>query len=49
ESVHLFASASTVFETPTTSELGNQPNAAGGFNPSLDPMRGESFELGIRG
>ena len=48
-SVNLFASFGTVFETPTTSELSNQPNAAGGFNPDLDPMRGESYELGIRG
>ena len=48
-SAHFFGSISTVFETPTTSELSNQPNAAGGFNPELDPMRGESYELGIRG
>ena len=48
-SVNFFGSISTVFETPTTSELSNQPNAAGGFNPELDPMRGESYELGIRG
>jgi len=48
-SVNFFGSISTVFETPTTSELSNQPDAAGGFNPGLDPMRGESFELGIRG
>jgi iron complex outermembrane receptor protein len=48
-SVNFFGSISTVFETPTTSELSNQPDAAGGFNPDLDPMRGESFELGIRG
>ena len=48
ESANVFGSISTIFQTPTTSELSNQPNAAGGFNPNLDPMSGESFELGIR-
>jgi iron complex outermembrane receptor protein len=48
ETVNVFGSISTIFQTPTTSELSNQPNAAGGFNPNLDPMSGESFELGIR-
>ncbi len=49
ESLNVFGSIGTVFETPTTSELSNQPDAAGGFNPNLDPMRGESYELGLRG
>ncbi|MEE2899461.1 MAG: TonB-dependent receptor [Gemmatimonadota bacterium] len=49
QSANFFASVGTVFETPTTSELSNQPNAAGGFNPNLDPMSGESFEVGVRG
>ncbi len=49
ESVNLFGSVGTVFNTPTTSELGNRPTAPGGFNPNLDPMRGESYEVGIRG
>ncbi len=48
-SLNVFGSVGTVFETPTTSELSNQPDAAGGFNPNLDPMRGESFEIGVRG
>ena len=48
-SVNLFGSIGTVFETPTTSELGNQLSGAGGFNPDLDPMRGESYEVGVRG
>jgi iron complex outermembrane receptor protein len=46
---NLFGSVGTVFETPTTTELANQPTAAGGFNPELDPMSGRSFELGLRG
>ncbi len=49
ESVNLFGSIGTVFETPTTSELGNSPAAPGGFNSNLDPMKGESYEVGIRG
>lgn len=49
ESMNLFGSIGTVFETPTTTELANQPEAPGGFNPDLDPMKGESYELGLRG
>jgi iron complex outermembrane receptor protein len=48
-SVNFFGSISTLFNTPSTSELGNQASGAGGFNPDLSPERGESFELGIRG
>ncbi len=49
QSANVYGSVSTVFNTPTTSELGNTPTAAGGFNADLDPMRGESFEVGVRG
>ena len=45
----IFGSASTLFETPTTTELANQQEEAGGFNPDLDPMEGMSFEVGVRG
>lgn len=48
-SMNVFGSVGTVFNTPTTSELGNREDAPGGFNPNLDPMKGESYELGIRG
>ena len=48
-SLNVFGSISTVFQTPTTSELSNQPDGSGGFNPTLDPMDGESFEIGVRG
>jgi iron complex outermembrane recepter protein len=41
-------SISTVFQTPTTSELANRPSGAGGFNPALDPQRGVTLEGGIR-
>jgi iron complex outermembrane receptor protein len=38
-----------VFETPTTTELANQPDTPGGFNSNLDPMQGASYEAGFRG
>ena len=44
----LFASVSTAFETPTTTELVNRPGG-GGFNPSLEPQRTLGAELGARG
>jgi iron complex outermembrane recepter protein len=47
--VNLFASVGTVFETPSTTELANRPDGAGGFNPELEPQRGTSGELGVRG
>ncbi len=41
-----FASA---FETPTTTELANRPDGAGGFNDAIQPQRTLSAELGARG
>lgn len=49
ERVDLFTSVSTFFETPSTTELANRPDAAGGFNPDLEPQDGVSAELGLRG
>jgi len=46
--VGLFGGVSTFFETPTTTELANQENGAGGFNADLEPTTGSSLELGIR-
>jgi iron complex outermembrane recepter protein len=46
--INLFASLGTVFETPTTTELKNRPEGAGGFNPELEPQRGTSGEVGLR-
>jgi iron complex outermembrane recepter protein len=40
---------STSFETPTTTELVNQPNGAAGFNRELDPQRAVTYEVGARG
>jgi iron complex outermembrane receptor protein len=46
--VGLFGGVSTFFETPTASELANQPDRAGGFNPELEPTTGTSVEAGLR-
>ncbi|MDH3441025.1 MAG: TonB-dependent receptor, partial [Gammaproteobacteria bacterium] len=43
----LFASYSSSFETPTTTELAN-PDASGGFNPSLNPQEADNFEIGYK-
>jgi iron complex outermembrane recepter protein len=44
-----YVNVSTSFETPTTTELANQPNGAGGFNPGLGPQRAVNYEIGARG
>lgn len=46
--VEVFASAGSFFETPTTTELVNQPTGAGGLNGDLDPRRGWTAEGGVR-
>lgn len=47
--VTLYANAGSSFETPTTTELTNRPDTAGGFNPSLEPQRAWTYEVGGRG
>ncbi len=44
-----YVNISTSFETPTTTELVNQPNGAGGFNDQLRPQRAVNYEVGARG
>jgi iron complex outermembrane receptor protein len=44
-----YVNLSTSFETPTTTELANQPNSTGGFNTQLDPQRAVNYEVGVRG
>ena len=44
-----YVNVSTAFETPTTTELVNQPDGAGGFNPELGPQRAVNYEVGARG
>ncbi|HXF96734.1 MAG TPA: TonB-dependent receptor [Gemmatimonadales bacterium] len=46
--VVLYASAASSFETPTTTELANRPDTAGGFNAALEPQRAWNYELGAR-
>ncbi|MGQ0703316.1 MAG: TonB-dependent receptor family protein [Gemmatimonadales bacterium] len=45
----LYASVSTSFESPTTTELVNTQNTTAGFNTALGPQRTVSAELGARG
>ena len=45
----LFASYSTAFETPTTTEIVNRPGDGRGFNPEVDPQRTRGVEAGARG
>ncbi|MEP6572589.1 MAG: TonB-dependent receptor [Gemmatimonadota bacterium] len=44
-----YVNVSNSFETPTTTELVNQPNSTGGFNTGLDPQRAVNYEAGVRG
>ncbi len=45
----VYANVGTSFETPTTTELANRPDTAGGFNPSLQPQTATNYEVGARG
>jgi iron complex outermembrane receptor protein len=44
-----YANVSTAFETPTATELGNQPSGAGGINHELKPQRSLTYEIGVKG
>jgi iron complex outermembrane receptor protein len=44
----LYATYSSAFETPTTTEL-NRPDLLGGFNPNLVPQVARNLEVGARG
>ncbi|HSA57219.1 MAG TPA: TonB-dependent receptor [Gemmatimonadaceae bacterium] len=45
----VYANVSSSFETPTTTELANQPDGSGGLNTELEPQRGLTYEVGIKG
>jgi iron complex outermembrane receptor protein len=47
--VTLYGNLGSSFETPTTTELANRPDTAGGFNAGLEPQRAWSAEVGLRG
>lgn len=49
ESLNVFASFATAYQTPTTVELSNTETGAGGFNPELGPEHLRTLEAGIRG
>jgi len=44
-----YFNVSTAFETPTATELGNQPSGAAGINRDLKPQRSLTYELGLKG
>ncbi len=44
-----FVNLATAFETPTTTELANNPEGEGGFNQDLEPQVGFTIEAGMRG
>jgi iron complex outermembrane receptor protein len=45
----VYASVGSSFETPTTTELANRPDTAGGFNQGLRPQTAWNYEIGTRG
>jgi iron complex outermembrane recepter protein len=49
ESLHFYANIATAFETPTTTELINDPNGGSGFNPDLKQQTSVSYEIGFKG
>lgn len=49
ESHSAYANVSSAFETPTATELGNQPSGAAGINRDLQPQRSTTYEVGAKG
>jgi iron complex outermembrane receptor protein len=45
----VYANLSSAFETPTTTELGNQPDGSAGLNRDLKPQYSNTFEAGVKG
>ena len=46
DDTRLYATVSTAFETPTTTEFANP--SGGGFNQSLEPQKSTNYEVGIK-
>ncbi|MCP4494426.1 MAG: TonB-dependent receptor [Gammaproteobacteria bacterium] len=46
DDTHLYATISSAFETPTTTEFANPDG--GGFNQSLEPQESMNYEIGIK-
>lgn len=49
DAVTVYGNVGSSFETPTTTELANRPDTAGGFNSGLQPQRAVNYEVGARG
>jgi iron complex outermembrane receptor protein len=47
--IKLYANYAESFQTPTTNELSNNPSGGGGFNPTLEPEKIRSYEIGAWG
>ncbi len=47
--VALYGNVSSAFETPTATELANQPDGSAGLNRDLDPQRAVTWEIGLKG
>lgn len=45
----VYATVGSAFETPTTTELGNQADGSAGLNRDLKPQYSTSYELGAKG
>ncbi|HTI65780.1 MAG TPA: TonB-dependent receptor [Gemmatimonadaceae bacterium] len=45
----LYATAGSAFETPTTTELGNQSDGSAGLNRDLKPQYSTTYEMGTKG
>jgi iron complex outermembrane receptor protein len=46
--VNIYTNLGTSFETPTMSELSNNPTGTGGFNPDLNPQQAVNYEIGAK-
>ncbi|WP_428662859.1 TonB-dependent receptor family protein [Runella sp.] len=46
--VNIYTNIGTSFETPTLSELSNNPSGTGGLNPDLNPQRATNYEIGAK-
>jgi iron complex outermembrane receptor protein len=44
-----YATVSSAFEAPTTTELANRPDGSAGFNAELEPQRSVTVEAGLKG
>ncbi len=47
--ISLYSNIASAFETPTATELGNQPDGTAGINNDLDPQRSITIEAGSKG